>query len=353
MLFMLHRPATVIALMQPGWCDRSWVYVNQAALLGIEPIVVCADAFFSLASGGLDLMASYQQSSQVVVQKHALVDFFQYSWLDGSLSQKFLNQTMHLNLLGPHQSGMLMNSIRHDLSSKRLILIDSPKAFHDNYALSPQGLIELFSFYVSEATAGVEGIFNFFASLELKLAPSLRSAYEVLFNTHPSLSVCFRGRGFAEYRGTFFEKSCIRQSDINLFSKLEMIVNVPHVVVHLWLQSSPKGFKIEGSDLYLPLAAQNSEYRDLRLIYDYPDKPSKFCAALEKRPFSSSFRFVDESETRILKLGRMKEAVSCMHYVQAEIRDFIREGNYLESQKLTVLIYITKALLNYIKKYMT
>jgi hypothetical protein len=250
------------------------------------------------------------------------------------------------------QSSILLDLVQRDLLRKDLISIDSLRTINNDIGASSYGFVELYAFYISEEPAGLDGVFNFFASLELKFASSLRAVYDMLFSSHPSLSVCFQGHGFAEYRGTSFEKCCIRQSDINLFSKLKMIVDIPHVVVHLWLQSSPKGFKIEGSDLYLPLAALNSEYRDLRLIHDDQNKPSKFCVALEKQPFSSSFKFVDESKTRTLRMGETKVAGSCMHYVQSEIREFLREGNYLESQKLTVLQYIAKALLNYIKLYM-
>jgi len=45
---LFFRPTTaLLMIMQPGWCDWSWIYVNQAAMLNMYSFVYCSEGAFS------------------------------------------------------------------------------------------------------------------------------------------------------------------------------------------------------------------------------------------------------------------------------------------------------------------
>jgi hypothetical protein len=333
MLFMLHRPATVIALMQPGWCDRSWVYVNQAALLGIEPIVVCADSYASPLSPPLTRPVS------LYFHDNRLVDFYDYGWLDGPFSSKFDCIHVDVNRLGnngfdsrvPSRS----NKIQINYVDAHDAVIEMIESVRHAYRLHPNhDLVEIYASNISSTPLDENNLYSSCVSLELAYKRPLLAVYDLLYSAHPSLCVCVQLHGFAEYGGNRFRKQCFPQTGISTFAELNISVYIPYVVAHLWLQTSVAGFKIPLSDLYLPLMAPFSKYYGLTRVFTDPDLFGKI---IRNRTLSVTFQFEASSVGRLFEIDSNEYSDSYpRHYLQRRVREFILGGNYNKSEELVV-----------------
>jgi hypothetical protein len=232
LIFM--RPHTfVIILMQPGWCEWSWMYANQAVLLDIrhkvycEPINVDIEYFLTPGQSKFHWTANFwQQGPRMTKDVDITVNVTKFSLLLKELEEPF----HHI-------------ADCHHLSSEKV-------ARPHNSKVSP-----VFHVYVSSITSesnmttlGDSPRWNMKIMGEVTSPNTTGNSADWLFSAFPHLSICIDVVLSNEESAPI----CFNIQSWNYYSNL--IISTPEVnYLHLWAQTSEFGGKIAGSDVFFQL----------------------------------------------------------------------------------------------------
>jgi hypothetical protein len=346
MLFMLQRPAAVIVLMQPGWCDRAWRYVNQAALLGIEHFVVCPQHSAALNDSLLAKSTKHP--------KYVLIDFASEAWMDGPLSSKFQNLTLpkedflplflrayynHSFLNNNYNASVGVSDNNSDLFTNNF----DEQANNNNNEFVSHGFYPL-ELYVANANCSIQanGDYEIALSLEFRVSLALYSSYELFFESFPYLGVCLELSGIFENE-PFADVICSEMSAFNMYSTLRVYSKVHILNVHLWIKTSPLGAKMEGSDAYLFLDTRLSRGAG----YDIVSSGKYYSEGIKSNPLifdiSSIGRLNDPLEIDFLVPEHPPH-----HQSQRAIRNYIMKRSLSERSATTIVAVVTRSLFQYI-----
>lgn len=265
-IFMPNVIATVV-IMQSGWCDWSWMYTNQALLLGIKSFVYCVtsveeqlDEYYDVHSDEIRSYLSYPISQ---VARRSIEQGPRYS--------KTMNITLDMNVLVP-----LLNNALHYVALHSNHTINTTNTTpnsdnnhtintHNNNNINNINALRLFisSLTVNPilypTTTPPTQAWEIVIEAEILGQEELRNT---LLSTIPSLAIC--------NEMLTIEMSspwCIPISELNYYATIKLTVDFPIHIAHFWLQLTSSstvigggGGKISGTDIYLPM--------DLRLKGD-------------------------------------------------------------------------------------
>ncbi len=220
--FMNPNNSIVIVIMQPFWCEYSWMYTNQLQLLGIKYYVMCSSPLSKIL-GSPTLGRSY--------------GFHRQSWRQGSRMSKLLD--IYVNPL--ELSEIIAHLDVPFISSRRAWILQDEHSKQNSRDKIHLILSSIGFEIVSTSNHQLSTFFDI-AGDEVYVSNVLHSL--------PYLSLCSR---FPSLQDS--ETLCVAIERMNYYASLQfqLSAEVPFVMGHFWLQISPSGGKVFGSDTYLPL----------------------------------------------------------------------------------------------------
>ena len=297
MLFM-KSGTSVIILMQPGWCDWSWMYSNQAVLLGINYLIYCSKLKlnnFNPDSSRVVSNIHVNHQTEVATQNYDDIDTLLFGfhwtrkyWLQGPRTMKSENVTVDpetflillqsaLKLYEDESTSLLMEDptkiltgedtrslssiYEHDYNNKVGENNDRIKVPGGSTNSQPTNHIEkssklnskilevfISSINVEEIIDGNTGLESWKIALLGEFVCAKEKA-EYLAASMPHLVICLK----SVLSGT--DPWCTAIEGINYFSDIYMTIHEPVQYLHLWAQVSETGGKIKGSDVFYTVDA--------------------------------------------------------------------------------------------------
>lgn len=260
---LLMRPYTaVIILMQPSWCEWSWMYANQAVLLHIRPLIYCTDEQRVDVHPHRDAYSFHQWSRQFWQQGPRLTK--------GANITVDVDQFSHLLLKAKNHILARLNTTTAVYSSVKDSTLMCPGGFQHNPEFYPSGSNKAAATAAAAAYEGMPIVEIYISSVRVTLVSfvdqysgetlvmkQISVSGEIGMQHHlrqdqyllaslPHLSVCVSILSPA----TDSEHWCYPVYGLNYLSELR--VNVPDNVylLHFWIQASPEGGKFRHSDVY-------------------------------------------------------------------------------------------------------
>jgi hypothetical protein len=264
MLFMTRRPSAVVIVMQVGWCSWSWMYANQALFLGIRPFVYCDPSDEEVES----------------------MNFARAGWTEGPRVSKLADISVSVSRLSELLPSVLAHvqstaeeeedcrgggsSISSSISSDWMVFPESSsdtgtvsaaskRPAHPEWSMSalfePMRTVELFISALNVDHLN-DGLMTFKATLEIEISAHLKYYSEQFLPSLPYLSFCATilrrpkiGQAFEVNAG------CAQIELMGFYSTSNFNSRSKSHSIHYWLQMSPSGGKIRGSDTYIHLSA--------------------------------------------------------------------------------------------------
>jgi len=240
-LFM-QKPAAVLPIMQPGWCDWAWMYARQAHLLGLYTRSFCATTAADGSSGGIPGRSLHQWSRRF--------------WQQGPRASKDCNFVVDI-----HKFRNVLHLLVGELDAQNSPTPDDseggmPEEDVGNLPGVPDVTTHtLAEVYVTSVEAQKKtdsgGRVTWHLSIRGELAlPSDGSAQDSPLARMPHLSVCLQlpqGRS---------PTACAPLEDMNYYSELRVQVSHPAQELMLWLQATSTGGRLVGSECVVAIDAR-------------------------------------------------------------------------------------------------
>jgi hypothetical protein len=212
---------SIIVIMQPYWCDFSWMYTNQLHLLGINFHILCTRP---------------EKTLSTVEAGARFFGFHRKTWKQGTRISKLVD--ININIAQMKDIFKQLEMYQSDALMKKQFIDHSVSRFAMKLNL-----------IVSNIAVEIQPEENFQVSVFFDILGDENYIGNVL-NSLPYLSLCSDFPYLSESPPT-----CVTIERMNYYASLQFHFNsqIPFALAHFWLQSSPAGGKLQKSDVYIPL----------------------------------------------------------------------------------------------------
>jgi hypothetical protein len=196
---------------------------------------------------------------------NTVVDLASGGWMDGPTSLKFGQVTVSIDTFlrvfqdafhhaYRNRSHLADNGIG-SIVSDSFGVVERPIRLGSH----SQDLLELFAANIT-LERREDGSFCSGVSLEFRVSSNAVNGFHMLFESHPSLCICLLVIAN-------MKKSCSPVDKFNMYSKINLDFATPSILFHAWIQTSPRGMKIRGSNVYFVLDARVSDSAGFDVVY--------------------------------------------------------------------------------------
>lgn len=323
---IFFRPKTkVIVLMQRQWCKWSWIYTNQATLLGMATYIYCEDNI------------SNDQSSPTFVQ------WTKGYWNQGPRFSKFTNISLEMSRFLPLFEDALLSCITNKvtISTDKDAKAISFKVKNEEEITSQSfvwSLFEISSYNVSLFMNTIEiKHIDESSNCEVHMMGELEfdsiDGMTFIGTAMPHLAVCI-----SFPRQALNDTICIPIHKFNYYANLILKLDCQKKQVygiHMWLQSSSTSSfgKIKGSDSYFTLDTSRDDggIRIINII--------NINFSFNSIKFSPNHIYSIQKEIKLICMQRLFSTVMCLEFIE-DLYTYMKKLFLIQELKLPSIQYI-------------